>query len=93
MAHPAWAPTLRELTAGEKLKARRKQLGLSLRDVEAASLRLAADRDDDQFRISISRLSEIERRGAVPSIYRLYSLALIYRVNLPEVLSWFGVDM
>ena len=29
----------------------------------------------------------------VPSIFRLYSLAIIYRIDVREVLSWYGIDL
>jgi len=40
-----------------------------------------------------SRLSDIETKGVVPSIYRLYSLSVIYRKDAREILTWYGVDM
>ena len=42
--------------------------------------------------MALSRLSDIENKGTVPSIYRLYSLCAIYRLDMCEVLQWYGVD-
>jgi transcriptional regulator with XRE-family HTH domain len=75
------------------LRALREQLGLTLRDVENASLRIAQRHGRDDFAIQLSRLSDIETKGVVPSIYRLYSLAAIYRSDFLELLSWFGVGL
>src|SRR5215470_18916263 len=37
-------------------------------------------------------LSDIEIKGFQPSIFRIYSLAVIYRVDIRQILAWFGVD-
>jgi hypothetical protein len=44
-----------------------------------------------EYRLNISRLSEIENHSVVPSIYRAYSLCAIYRLDYAEVLGWYGV--
>jgi hypothetical protein len=55
-------------------------------------MQIAARHGNDSFAIPLSRLSDIETKGVVPSIYRLYSLTAIYRRDLPELLSWYGVE-
>ncbi len=64
-----------------------------MREVESASIRIAERHGNDEFVLSPSRLSDIETKGLVPSIYRLYSLAVIYRRDLREFLSWYGIDL
>jgi transcriptional regulator with XRE-family HTH domain len=81
------------LTPGQHLRALREQLGLTMRDVESATMAIAARHGNDDFGIALSRLSDIETKGIVPSIYRLYSLAVVYRRDFRELLSWFGVDL
>src|SRR6266704_5202997 len=81
------------LVAGNNLRASRERLGLTMRDVESASMRLAARHGNDEFVINPSRLSDIETKGLVPSIYRLYSLSIVYRCDLREILAWYGVDL
>lgn len=81
------------LTSGQRLRALREQLGLTIRDVETASTRIAERRGNPEFAVALSRLSDIETKGIVPSIYRLYSLAAIYRRDFRELLSWYGVDL
>jgi hypothetical protein len=71
----------------------REQLGLTVRGVEAASARLAKKRGNRAFSIPLSRLSDIENKDVIPSIYRVYSLAVIYRQNVWEILAWYGVDL
>jgi transcriptional regulator with XRE-family HTH domain len=78
---------------GQQLRRVREQLGLTMRAVETASNELAGRHSNHEFAIPPSRLSDIETKGIVPSIYRLYSLALIYRLDLGEILCWYGVNL
>ena len=79
--------------AGQKLKRCRERLNLRYRDVEEASQRIAERRHNDEYIIALSRLADIENKGTVPTLYRLYSLCAIYRLDLAEVLDWSGVDV
>jgi transcriptional regulator with XRE-family HTH domain len=81
------------LLAGDKLRKLREDLGLTLRDVEAASVRLSAMYRNADYALPISRLSDIETKSSVPNIFRLYSLAVIYRISMRELLALFGVDL
>ncbi len=81
------------MTAGHRLRARREQLGLTLREVENASERIAQRHRDDEYAILLSRLSDFETKGVIPSVQRIYSLAVIYRMDFRELLMWFGVDL
>ena len=84
---------IRLQSPGLKLRSVRERLRLTYRDVEDASVRVAVRRGDDQFQIGLSRLADIEHRGTLPSIYRLYSLAVIYRLDFKTVLRWYGIDL
>jgi transcriptional regulator with XRE-family HTH domain len=79
--------------AGQKLRKIRDRLKLRVRDVEEASQKIAEKHGNDDFTIYINRLSEIENKGLVPSIYKLYSLCAIYRQDFQEVLEWYGISM
>ncbi|MGD0362217.1 MAG: helix-turn-helix transcriptional regulator [Bryobacteraceae bacterium] len=79
--------------AGQKLKRARERLNLRYRDVEQASMRIAELRRNSEFTIALSRLSDIENKGTVPTIYRMYALCAIYRLDMAEVLEWYGVDL
>jgi transcriptional regulator with XRE-family HTH domain len=79
--------------AGQKLKRARERLNLRYRDVEEASLRIAERHRNDEFIIALSRLADIENKGTVPTIYRLYSLCVIYRLDPADVLEWYGVEL
>lgn len=79
--------------AGQRLRKARERLGLSFRKVELASQRIAERHGNEEYAIVLSRLSEIENKGVVPSVFRLYSLSTIYRIDFLEVLSWYGIDL
>lgn len=76
---------------GEKLKRVREKLNLTFRDVEQASRQIAARRGNDEFIIALSRLADIENKGTAPSIFRIYTLCAIYRLDYEVVLRWYGV--
>lgn len=78
---------------GQKLKRVRERLNMRFRDVEEASLLIAERHKSDEFAIPISRLSDIENRGVVPAIFRLYTLSAIYRLDFSELIQWYGVDL
>ena len=81
------------LSAGQNLRMVRERLGLTMRDVETASTNIALRHKSEEFAIPPSRLSDIETKGVVPSIYRLYSLSVIYRRDAREILALYGVDL
>jgi transcriptional regulator with XRE-family HTH domain len=81
------------LSAGKKLREMREHLGLTLRDVEVSSTSLAESRGIEEFVINPSRLSDIETKGVIPSIYRLYVLSVIYRADFTDLLKLYGVDL
>ena len=78
---------------GQKLKRVRERLGLRYRDVEEFSQRIADRWKNNEFTLALSRLADIENKGVVPTIYRLYSLCAIYRLDMGEVLKWYGVNL
>lgn len=77
--------------AGQQLRHMREKLGLTLRHVEAASSEIAARHANQEFFIPFSRLSEIETKGLLPSIYRLYTLAAIYREDYRKICGLYDV--
>jgi len=81
------------ITGGQNLRILREKLGLTMRDIENASDGIARRKQNEEYLIPISRLSDFETKGVIPSIYRLYSLAVIYRRDLRELLCWYGVDL
>ncbi len=78
---------------GEKLRQTRERLRLTYRDVLEASQKIAERRSSEEFAIALSRLADIENKGTLPTVYRIYTLCAIYRLDWKEVLRWYGVPM
>lgn len=81
------------MTGGDGLRAIREKLGLTIRDVEAASSRLAEKYGNPDYTITLSRLSDIETKGVTPTLYKFYSFAVIYRRDFRELLGLYGIDL
>src|ERR1700740_1213782 len=79
--------------AGLKLKRARERLKLTYREVVRASQQIARRHGSQEFTVALIRLSDIKNGGLVPTICRLYSLCAIYRLDLNEVLRWYGVSV
>ena len=90
-SRPVRTPPLHE--PGQQLKRIREKLFLKYRDVAEASQRLARDKGSAEYSIGLSRLADIENKGTVPSIYRLYSLGTIYGMDFTTLLALFGVNV
>src|ERR1700757_4502195 len=79
--------------AGSTLRHMREKLGLTMRDVETASEKLARKRGNVGYLVPISRLSDVETKGITPSISRLYALAIIYHSDFRYMLRSYGVEL
>lgn len=78
---------------GERLKQMRMRVGLTTRDVEANSLRIANERHNREFYISHSWVADIENGEFTPNIFKIFSLSAIYQVSYTEVLSCFELPL
>jgi transcriptional regulator with XRE-family HTH domain len=78
---------------GEQLKELRNRLGVTTREVEEFSRTIAEDRQNEEFYISNAWLTQLENKNSIPSIYKLYSLSVIYRTKFNDLLKVFGVDL
>jgi transcriptional regulator with XRE-family HTH domain len=78
---------------GEKLRKARERLRLTYRDVVEASQKIAQRRNSEEFAVALSRLADIENKGTLPTVYRIYTLCAIYRLDWKEVLRWYGVPL
>lgn len=81
------------LSAGMSLRKIRDSLGLTMRDVENASVIISRQRCSPEYVIPPSRLSDIETKGVVPSVFRFYCLAAIYHRPSRELLRLYGIDL
>src|SRR5690348_8025248 len=78
---------------GEQLRELRNRLGVTTREVEVYSRAIADDSQNEEFYISNAWLTQLENRDSIPSIYKLYSLSVIYRVRFSDLMTTFGVDL
>ncbi len=79
--------------AGQRLRQIRERLNLTLRAVEEASLEISESEGSSDYVVSTGRLNQIENDGSLPSIYKLYSLAVVYRLGIEEILGFYGIDL
>jgi transcriptional regulator with XRE-family HTH domain len=78
---------------GGRLQELRSRLGMTTRDVAEKSERIARSKANDEFKISIAWLTEIENSDGIPSIYKLYTLSVIYHVKFGDLLLLYDVDL
>ncbi len=81
------------MRAGEQLKDLRNKLGITTRDVEEYTRKIAEMEGSEDFCISNAWLTQIENTDATPSIHKLFSLSIVYRTNYSELLALFGVEL
>jgi transcriptional regulator with XRE-family HTH domain len=79
-------------TPGHFLKTVRERLQVGLREVEEASAVIASEEANDDFYVSAARLTQIENKASMPSVFKLFTLCAIYGLDLHEVLSKYGVN-
>ena len=77
----------------EEIKELRNRLGITIRQVEDFSRRIAEAEANEEFFISNAWLTQIENKQSIPSIYKLYSLSTIYRIKFTDLLGIFGIDL
>ncbi len=77
---------------GTRLREIRERLGLTLREVETRSRRIAEVREKVEYRITTGRLSHVENSNSLPSLYKLASLSEIYKTSYADLLRLYGVE-
>ncbi len=78
---------------GRTLKELRTRLGITVREVEEQSQKIAEAQSNREFFVSNNWLTRLENTGAVPSIYKLFSLSAVYRIRISDLLPMFGIDL
>src|SRR5215470_10758891 len=80
--------------SGERLKYVRSQLGMTTREVALLSKMIAESENNSEFLVSGPWLTQIENeRTALPSIYKLFTLACLYGLSYSSLLLLYGVDL
>jgi transcriptional regulator with XRE-family HTH domain len=78
---------------GDQLREIRNRLGVTTREVEELSRRIALESENEEFCISNAWLTQLENKNSVPSIYKLFSLSVIYRIGFTQLLGLFGISL
>ncbi|HWW17883.1 MAG TPA: helix-turn-helix domain-containing protein [Candidatus Saccharimonadales bacterium] len=79
---------------GERLKLVRAKLGITTREVALFSKLIADAEGNTEFLVSGPWLTQIENeKSALPSIYKLFTLASIYGLGYSTLLEMYGVDL
>ncbi len=79
--------------AGQRLRQIREELGLTLKDVEELSRRIAERVQVMDYLITAGRLSYIENSNSLPSLYKLGTLSFIYKLPRTEMFRIYGIDI
>jgi transcriptional regulator with XRE-family HTH domain len=79
--------------AGRRLRAARLRARLSTREVEQLSHEIAKKENNRDCCISHGWLTQVENGVFRPGIYKLYTLARIYKLKPDEVLAFFGLGL
>lgn len=77
--------------AGAKLRRIRLRLGLSVREVERRSLKLAEERQNRDFCLSRAWITDVEKGRFVPGTFKTVSVGAIYRMTIAEIHELFGI--
>jgi len=78
--------------AGKKLRAERVRVGLSTRAVQELSQRIAREKNNPEYYISHAWLTDAESGKFTPTIYKFYSLSLIYKCHWIDMMAFFGLN-
>lgn len=82
------------MAAGQQLKLLRNRRNITVRGVEQASQRIADAKRDKRYRISNAWLTQLENGVSEPNnIRKLFSLCVIYRVKLSDLLNLYHIDV
>jgi len=80
------------MSPGKKLKELRARLGITVREVEEQSQKIAEAQGNPEFFVSNNWLTRLENTNSVPSIHKLFSLSAVYRVRVSDLLPMFGIN-
>lgn len=81
------------MRASEQLRELRNRMGITTREVEEYSRAIAGDRQNEEFYISNAWLTQLENKNSIPSIFKLFSLSVIYRTRFSDLLKVYGIDL
>jgi transcriptional regulator with XRE-family HTH domain len=77
--------------AGRRMRGLRERVGLTMRDVQDVSKKIAKSLRNSDYMVAPSRLSDIEDKGKTPNLYRLHALSLAYNCRVEKLLKFYGI--
>ncbi len=83
---------LKRMEPGKWIRALREERLIKPSDVERITRNISDFKGNADFYVSHSTLADIEA-GSIPSIHKLFSLALCFKLPLNDLLMPFGVDL
>jgi transcriptional regulator with XRE-family HTH domain len=92
-ANPENPLSPRPLSPNEQLKELRSRLGLTTSEVSDRSHKIAKSEGNPEFHISNCWLTQVENSDAIPGIHKLYTLSIIYRIQISDLFLLFGIDL
>lgn len=82
-----------EFHPGDQLREIRNRLGVTTREVEELSRTIAQGSANEDYYISNAWLTQLENKNSIPSIFKLFSLSVIYRLKFNDLLAIFGISL
>ena len=79
--------------SGGQLRALREHLSLALRDVEQLSRAISEQKQTPDYYIAHSSLADIENGKQEPTMYKLYTLSVIYGYDYTDLVILCGVPL
>jgi transcriptional regulator with XRE-family HTH domain len=79
------------VSAGVQLRALREAKGMGLREVERYSRQFADSLHQEEYLVSHNYLAEIEADRHKPSLFKLYTLSVVYNADLFKLLGLYGM--
>lgn len=82
------------MEVSQQLRLLRKRRNITVREVEQASRRIAHAKRDKSYQISNGWLTQLENGVfKATNVFKLFSLSVIYQVNLLDLLRLCGIDV
>jgi hypothetical protein len=83
----------RQKPIGLEVKNLRRRLGLTIRDVETSSRCIARKLRDPRYSLAASVISDLENHSKIPSVFKIFSLSLIYNISIRQILHALDFDV
>lgn len=81
------------IAGGRKLRELRERAGLGVREVQRLSIAVVERKKNRDFYLSHTWISDMEQGTFRPSVFKMYTLSVIYQVRPEEIIAHFGLDL